>query len=662
MKTRKPVSATNAAAPSDRMIAGVCVLLVALVWAVFGRTAGFGFTNYDDGEYVYQNPHVTGGLTPAGVAWAFSHVYAANWHPLTWISHMADWQMYGRNAGGHHVTNVLLHAASVVLLFVALRNMTGAMWRSAFAAALFAIHPLRVESVAWVAERKDVLSGVFFMLTLCAYARYSRGMGGMTGRTREASHGVIPPGRGHIHGEARGAFHGVIPPGRGHIHGEARGAFHGVGAPHLQYMGAVGVFALGLMAKPSLVTLPFVLLLLDYWPLGRGEPWKRLVLEKAPFFGLSAVSCVVTLVAQTHALISVTRLPMGARLGNAAWSYLAYLAAMFWPVDLAVLYPINVPPWWVAVLSLAVLAGISAGAFAMRKGMPWLMAGWLWYLGMLAPMIGIVQVGGQARADRYTYLSGIGIAIAVAWSVESVARRKAGAFVGVAAVLGLAACAHHQVEYWAGSEELWEHALAVTKRNAIGHNLLAMALFEKGRPEEAMAHFRTSLRINPNDPGTHFHMGIHLAKTGKLDEGIAHLRRGLEIAPGDPGGETDLGLALAQKGSFGEAMMHYRNALKADPDFVDALNNMAWGLATGPRMDGGGAEAVKLAEHCCELTGWRTPEYLDTLAAAYAETGRFAEAVATAEKALAFAGGDVALAASLRREISGYRAKVPNRR
>ena len=352
----------------------VCGLLLLAVIAVFGQTASHDFVNFDDNDYVYENRHVRGGLTGEGTAWAITAYHAGNWHPLTWLSHMLDCQLYGLKPGGHHLTNVLLHAAAAVLLFLALRRMTGALWPSAWVAAVFAIHPLRVESVAWVAERKDVLSGLFFMLTLWFYARYAE---------RPASWG--------------------------------------------RYLLVVASFALGLTAKPMLVTLPFVLLLLDYWPLGRLRSHLRLRTGSSPppldrredplvGSGCGFVPGNARRPAQDHA-VAWSNWPFPGRVANAAVAYVAYLGKMFYPAGLAVLYPLpkGPPPAWEVVAAVAVLLAISTAVFVARRKCPYLLFGWLWYLGTLVPVIGLVQVGNQAMADRYTYLTQIGLYAAIAW-------------------------------------------------------------------------------------------------------------------------------------------------------------------------------------------------------------------------------------------------------
>src|SRR5579863_5178215 len=360
----------------------VCIALALLTVAVFGRTLGNDFFNLDDPFYVYENATVTGGLTGRGVVAAFEHGSPANWDPLTTLSHMVDWQIYGAHAWGHHLTNLLLHTATVVLLFLVLREMTGALWPSAFAAALFAIHPLRVESVAWVTERKDVLSGLFFVLTIGAYARYveqSKVQGPSTSAKATAD-------------KKSKVFYGL----------------------------ALVCFALGLMSKAMLVTVPFVLLLLDWWPLKRFEQpggTRRLLMEKLPMAGLAVASAVVGFLAQGRAVQSLDRISLPMRAGNALISCAAYLWQMVWPAGLAVYYPYPAHGLavWEVVLSAVVLAAITWVAIALRKEQPYLLMGWLWYLGMLLPVIGLVQLGMQARADRYTYLPQIGIYIALAW-------------------------------------------------------------------------------------------------------------------------------------------------------------------------------------------------------------------------------------------------------
>jgi tetratricopeptide (TPR) repeat protein len=532
-----------------RVVTGiVSIFLAVIVWIAFGQALGHEFVGYDDPRYVVQNPWVTNGLTLGGIQWAFTHVHATNWHPLTTISHMMDCQLYGLQPWGHHLTNILLHAAAAILLFLALRKLTGALWPSLFVAAIFAVHPLRVESVAWVSERKDVLSGVFFMLTLWAYARYARGNG----------------------------------------------------ARSFWYITVVVLFALGLMCKPTLVTLPFVLLLLDYWPLGRVRPsssrdrgmtrdtWPWLVVEKLPLFALSAASCVATLLAQKQALDASLKPPLGERVGNALVSYAIYLGQMIWPAHLAVLYPYpegNLRASHV-ILALLLLLIISTGFFLWRRKYPFLPTGWLWYLGMLVPMIGIVQVGSQVRADRYTYLPQIGLYLLVTWGAMELFHqwRRSRVILAVAALLILTALitrSYFQTSYWQDTETLWKHATATTSNNYIATTNLAEALFQSGRFDEAIAECQKALKIKPDFAAAHIDLGAALVENqrggdgarrqnGAVDEAIVHYRRALQIKPGFAQAHSNLGTALLLKRQVDEAIAHYQKALEIDPNFAEA--------------------------------------------------------------------------------------------
>jgi protein O-mannosyl-transferase len=561
----------------------VCVALVAAVWAVFGQTRGFEFINFDDNEYVYDNPPVKAGLTGRGVVWAFTHSHSANWHPLTWISHMLDCQLYGLNAGGHHLTNVALHAATAVLLFLVLRAMTGALWRSAFVATVFAIHPLRVESVAWIAERKDVLSGLFFMLTLWAYMRYAHG-------------------------------------------------------PSLRrYLPVALLFALGLMAKPSLVTLPCVLLLLDYWPLGRFQPGvtgattlRRLFLEKIPLLALSAASGVVTTLVQGQAIGRFEVLPMGLRLENAVVSYAVYIVQVTCPARLAVAYPYPLfgLPLWEVSAAAALLAAVSAAVWKLRAHR-WLPVGWLWYLGTLVPMIGLVQVGYQAHADRYTYLSQIGLYIMVAWGAAELAARWRGRWVrpalgvgGAAILAALMVAAHSQAKFWQESERLWTHTLAVTPPRGRAENSLAMAILQKGRVDEALARFRSITQRFPAYTEGYFNLAFVLMQQGQREEAIGCYRKVLELHPQMAEAHNNLGLALAQKGEWPEALAHFLKALEIEPDLVNAHNNLGLALSQQGKTDGAMAEWQKALE--------LDPSYVKArlnLASALMDKGRIDEAI-----------------------------------
>ncbi len=529
----------EAAGRTRYLAAAVCALLVLAVAVVFGQTLSHGFINYDDNDYVYDNPHITHDSPAKGIAWAVTSMEAGNWHPLTWASHILDYQLYGRNAGGHHFTSLLLHAVSTVLLFLVLWRMTGGLWPSAFVAAVFGVHPLHVESVAWVAERKDVLSGLCFVLVLWAYARYVE---------RPASWG--------------------------------------------RYAAVLAIFALGLMAKPMLVTVPFVLLLLDYWPLGRVKPATpkrvvRLLIEKIPLLLLAGAACVVTFVAQAEAMQPLELTPLPWRIANALVAYAVYLRQSFWPTGLAVLYPHpgdSLPLWQAAVAAL-VLLGISALAVVWGQKRPYLLVGWLWYLGMLVPVSGLVQVGGQAMADRYMYLPQIGLCIAVAWGAAELAGVWGGQrwlpIAATAAVVILAGAACRQAGYWRDSVELWKRTLSRDCRNAVAQHNLGHALADRGRVgdvDEAMKHYRAAVGIVHNYAEAHFGYGVALENRDRIDEAIAEYQVATEIKPDFAQAQNNLGVALAKRGRFGEAVVHYRKALEDDSDYAEAHSNLAAAL------------------------------------------------------------------------------------
>jgi tetratricopeptide (TPR) repeat protein len=730
----------------------VCLWLIAITFAVFGQTLAHDFINYDDDLYVYKNPVVEKGLTLNGAAWALTYGKIGHWHPLTWMTHMADCRVYGLWAGGHHLTNVMLHAAAVVLLFLALREMTGSLWRSAFVAAVFGIHPLRAESVAWIAERKDVLSGVFFMLALWAYARYARQ--------------------------------------------PSRWRFTAVMVAH----------ALGLLSKNTLVTLPFVLLLLDWWPLRRLAPasfW-ALVKEKIPLFLLSMGSCAATALAGEK-LLAAQRRPFLEGIVNAIVSYGIYLRQMVYPAGLFVPYPY--PPnglaLWKVALVFVLLAAILISALACRKRRPYLLVGWLWYLGILVPMIGIVQISYYAHADRYTYLPGIGLALAGTWAVaeSSLGWKHRRAVLGgvMAAVIGaLMVCAWIQTGHWENSEALWTHTLACNADNEVAccnlgavllqrgnrdegirldrqalhinpnydlpqfnlgnallqkgqmdeaiyhfkyalylhpdyaeaHTSLGIALFNKGKVDEAAAHLQEALRINPDDALAHCNLGDILLKKGRADDAITQYERALQIDPAYPQAHYNLGNILLQKGRLDDAIAHYQDVLQTNPDYAPARVNLgdallekdkvakaifhyqralqydpnclqarinlgsilaqqakveeaitqfqqamllqpndpeiqtslAWLLATCPQASlRNGGKAVQLAQQADKLAGGKDPSALRTLAAAFAEAGRFDEAGLSVQKAieLAQAAGRPDVAAQLKLELKRYQARLP---
>jgi tetratricopeptide (TPR) repeat protein len=627
----------------------VCLALAAITFVVFGQTAGFRFVNYDDNVYVYENAKVAGGLSMKGLAWIFTHADCNFYHPLTMLSLMADHQLHGLHAGWYHFTNVILHAASAILLFLVLRQMTGALWRSAFVAAVFAIHPLRVESVAWVAGRKDVLSAFFFMLTLGAYARYVRKPDSVA-----------------------------------------------------RYLVVAAAFVLALLSKPSVVTLPFVLLLLDYWPLRRFEQPRKLsglILEKIPLLALAAGACVMTVLAEGEAIAAVATVSMPLRLDNAVVSYAVYLRQMVWPEGLAVPYPYphNGLPAWEVALAGALLAVLSAVAWGERRRRPWLLMGWLWYLGMLTPMIGIVQVGASAHADRMTYLPQIGICMAVTWLVAEW-RLSRVAFGGLMAgvILALMFCAWKQTTYWKSNETLWPHTLACTTGNYMAHFNLGNALRQEGRMDDAITHYEEALQIAPRDAETHNNIGLALFQKGRMNDAMAHLQKAAQIAPHDAATQNNLGYTLLQMGRVDEAITHCRQAVQIRPDFAEAhnnlglaffrqgrmdeaiaqyqkaleikpadpsvQNNLAWLLATCPEASlRNGDKAVELARRANALTGGENPIILRTLASAFAEAGRFSEAVEAAQRALrvAEAQANTGLAGQLQSEIKLYQAGSP---
>ena len=749
-------SASPAAGLADRwLVCGVCVFLAALVWAVFGQTLRYEFINFDDDVYVYNNPAVTQGLSLHGVVWTFTHDNGVDeWLPVTAITRMLDWQLYGPNAGGHHLSNVLLHAATAILLFLVLRKMTGALWRSAFVAAVFAIHPLVVESVAWVTERKNVLSGLFFMLTLWAYVRYAQGVtsGPLSLRFSAASQSQETPTT---------STPAAITPRATGLPAEALAE---TGHRWLFYGLALLFFTLGLLSKGTLVTLPFVLLLLDYWPLGRVTSDKRqvtrfripvpqlfspaqrsedgstpnyLLLEKLPFLLLAAADCVVVFLTHQSDRGTLQSLGVLSRVGNALVAYGVYLGQMFYPAGLAVYYPHpgNHLPVWQVGLSVVVLLIISAGVMAGWRKHPYLPVGWLWYVGMLVPVIGLVQVGAQARADRHAYLPQIGLYMAVVWGAVELCGswRWRRAVLGSAAVVilaGLLAGAYVQTGYWKDSVSLWAHTLACTSDNWIGqtdlgnallqrgrvdeamahyqkavqinsdyaeaHSNLGNALLQKGNMAEAIAHFQKALQIKPDLAEAHNNLGDALLLKGDVDEAIAHFQKAVQIKPDSAQAQGNLGSALLQKGDVDGAIAHYQKALQIspgstairnnlqgallqkgrvgeviaycqkalqiNPDSPVVLNNLAWLLATCPDTSvRNGAQAVKYAERACELTHYRVTLMVGTLAAAYAEAGRFDKAMATAEKAcaLATASGEPALLQKNRELLKLYRAHKP---
>ena len=628
---------------------GISIFLIALTWAVFGQTGNYQFVNYDDPLYVLDNAHVRAGLTWRGIAWAFTHVHSQNWHPLTTMSHMFDCQLFGVNPGAHHLVNVFFHSIAAVLLFILLAQITNSIWASAFVAAVFAIHPLRVESVAWIAERKDVLSGVFFMLTLLAYFRW----------TRKQTVG--------------------------------------------RYLAMSLLFGCGLMSKPMLITTPIILLLLDYWPLNRSQrsasfaqppvrlgptaarevrgqkssnpPWTKLVVEKVPLFVLSIGSCFATLWAQNFALGSTQFLPLQWRATNALFSYFEYVRQMFWPVDLIPFYvhlENRLEIWRLLIAAISLIA-LTAIVIVRRKQNPYLLVGWLWYLVMLIPVIGIVQVGLQGHADRYTYLPQIGLDIALVWLIWDLtksclprwsASAKAGRLqkiilsaAAAIVLITLSSLSWKQTTHWRDTEALWRHTLAVTPDSDVAHAGLGGILFVRGQIDESIDHYERALRLRDGNVAAHFGLGRALAAKQKTDPAIFHFQKALSIQPDNIGASNDLGVMFASKGEIREAISAWQQSLSFDPDNADAANNIAWARATAADPDlRDGREALELAQRALR-SGGENPVALRTLAAAQAENGQFAEAIATCRRGeeLAQKNGDRAMAESIHSCAESFR-------
>jgi len=522
------------------------VLIVATI-VVFWQVRNHEFITFDDNEYVTQNPHVKSGLTLPGAIWAFVAFHSNNWHPLTWLSHMMDCELYGLNPGGHHLTNLVFHILNTLLLFLVLKRMTGTLWRSSFVAALFALHPLHVESVAWVAERKDVLSTFFWMLTLWAYVHYCR-----------------RPGLG-------------------------------------RYLLVFLSFAMGLMSKPMLVTLPFVLLLLDYWPLGRfrltqsTEPHFRLknrvdfkstpfslILEKIPFIALAAMAATLTVFAQEKGgtVKPLEFFPLESRMANALTSYVIYIGKMIWPPPMAILYPYpdHFHPWGVAG-AILFLAGVTLLVIRVRHSYPYLTVGWLWYLGTLIPVIGLVQVGMQAMADRYTYVPFVGLFIMIGWGVPDILKgwryqKIILTVVSSVFLLVFAILTWSQVQWWKSSITLYEHTVRVTSKNFLIHNKLGNVFFQKGDVEEAVVHYQEALRINPNFVEAYNNIGNAFIYKGDVQHAIDYYRKALSQAPDYADAHNNLGFALTRQGRIAEAITHYQEALRIRPDFAQAQYNL----------------------------------------------------------------------------------------
>jgi tetratricopeptide (TPR) repeat protein len=639
--------------------AGIAFGLAALTLAVFVQIRHHDFVAYDDYLYVSKNPHVTSGLSWQSVKEAFTRPYRDQWMPLTRISLQLSYELHGDDATSYLLTNVALHLLSTLLLFFALASMSEAVWCSAFVAAVFAVHPLHVESVAWASARKDVLSALFCMLTFAAYARHAEQTASKAG-----------------------------------------------------YALVLIFLTLGLLAKPTLVTLPCVLLLLDYWPLGRlrrREDLRGALVEKLPLFALAALACGVTVVVQRAggSLQSLEIVPLAARILNAVDSYLVYIAESFWPSGLAVFYPhpLDTLPVARVVAEGILLLALTGAAVALRRSRPYLLVGWLWYVGMLVPVIGFVQVGMQARADRYMYLPLIGLSIMLAWGAVDLARgrlaRRVLALGGAGAVAALAVAAWVQVGYWRDSITLFERDLAVTLDNSFAHRVvgtlhLRAERFEQAEyhytrafelaPEEgraslvrfniamgdrlaghhdfdaALARYQEAVRIDPEHARANGLLGLALVASHRLLEARPHLETALREQPGNSRLHAAMAAVASAEGKLAEAVEYNREALRLEPTLRSARNNLAWLLATSPEASlRDPAEALRLAEGLRDETREPGANLLDTLAAAYAAAGRFDEAVRSAEQAaaLAEAEGDLALAQTIRKQTSSYRSRKP---
>jgi tetratricopeptide (TPR) repeat protein len=607
MKNQDNPLPINILSPRRRVLKPIlCLSLMAATFAVFEPVRNHTFLNIDDNLYITDNTPVKSGLTFKGVIWAFTTMHAANWHPLTWLSHMLDCQLYGLNPSGHHLTNLFFHIASALLLFLVLERMTGSLWRSSFVAALFALHPLHVESVAWVAERKDVLSTFFWMLTMWAHVRY-------------------------------------------------------VERPKLKrYLLVLLSFTMGLLSKPMLVTLPFVLLLIDYWPLKRFQflhlkrdpkpstskptnvvSQKSIILsllwEKVPFFILSAGSSVLTFFAQQRmgAVAPMEIFPFEIRIANALISYIRYIEKMVWPHKLAVFYPhpVTLPLWKVIGAGLLLVCVSILVIRAVRKH-PYYGVGWFWYLGTLVPVIGLIQVGAQAMADRYTYLPLIGLFIMIAWGVpeqfsEWRYRRIILSVSAGIVLLMMMMVTRLQIKHWQNDLTLYEHSLAVTSDNYFAHTNLGVALSGQGKIEEAISHYTEALRISPYHASIHCHLGVALAKQGKIKEAIAHYTEALRIEPDYAEAHNNLGAALVGQGKIDEAMAHYAEALRIDPRHSIAHYNM--GIALGEQ--GKPEEAIAHFNEAIRIK----PDYAlahHNLGIALARQGRIQEAIPCFKKTL----------------------------
>jgi tetratricopeptide (TPR) repeat protein len=595
------------------------MLLFGLVLGTFLPALQNGFLTFDDARYITANDHVRSGLTRDNVKWAFQTFHASNWHPLTWLSHMTDCQLFGLNPRGHHLTSVLLHAVNTVLVFLVLRSMTGAWWRSLFVAAVFGLHPLRVESVAWAAERKDVLSTLFWMLTLGTYGRYVRKAEGGGQRTEDRGQKT----------EYRGQTSDLRPP---------TSVFRPLSSGY--YWLALLFFALGLMSKPMLVTLPLVLLLLDYWPFQRVmslefrvSSWSRLALEKGPFLALAALSCVVTFIAQKPAMIWMAEVPLLDRLKNALIAYWRYLGRLFWPAKLSVLYPGTDWPVSLALVALVALVGVSFWALVLRRRAPYFFTGWFWFIGTLVPAIGLVAVGEQSMADRYTYIPSIGVLLALVWGAHDVSQRwrwGTAAF-GAAAAGAALLCipvTRHNLGYWKDTETLFRHAIQVTERSYRACVNLGGDLFNQGRVDEALRCFQQAVSFRPDSAESHGDLGVALHAKNRSAEAISEYREALRLKPDYAAAHFNLGIVLEESGQLEQSIQEFQQAAGLDRNAL-FYRHLGEALAHSGRVD----EAIVQLQQAVGLDRGDAVAR-DSLGEALRRQGRVEEAAAQFKEAL----------------------------
>jgi tetratricopeptide (TPR) repeat protein len=572
----------------------VSLLLIVSTFAVYVQVRNHGFVNYDDNVYVTDNRIVQDGVTWEGFVWALTTTFFGQWYPLTWLSHMADCQFFGLNPGWHHLSSVFLHITNTLLLFLVFRRMTGDLWRSGFVAALFALHPLHVESVAWVSDRKDVLSAFFWMLTMWSYVRY-----------------IERPGI-------------------------------------TRYLLVALFFVMCLMGKATVVTLPFVLLLLDYWPFGRFEYGPlgggrksqqkssafRLISEKAPLFSILAAASVLAYLAKRGGE-TFNQHSLDVRIANALVSYVKYIEKMIWPSHLTVFYPHpNTVPAWQALGAIVLLLSVSLLAFRVVRSRPYFAVGWLWYIGTLVPVIGVVQVGSYALADRYTYVPMIGLFVIIAWGVPELVAKWRYRTMVLAISTGVVLSAlmirsWQQVRYWKNNITLFTHTLDVTTDNWLAHNNLGNALAQQGKLDNAIAHYSEALRIAPDFAMAHNNFGFALAQQGRLEEAIRHYTKALQIEPAFAEAHTNLGGALASQGRFEAAISHCSEAVRLQPNNAIAHNNLGHALARQGRLN----EAMKHFSEALRIEPNYAKAYYN-LGIALARQGKLKEAIPHFSEAL----------------------------